>query len=226
MENNSNLYKAIIQVMKSVKNIDKNLNVGSGTSSYKGVADKDVKQIIGKSMEENGLCILPIKIEPKTTVERWEETQQFGNNPPVTKVKQSVFTEVLTKYLLIHESGESIEIEGYGHGIDTQDKSAGKATTYALKYALLYTFMVPTGKIDDADVAHSDTAPVAPTTTRQTKPKKIVIETEKLNKEIDVFDNVDQFIDFRTKYDLTAEQKAIVTQKFNELFPNYKKETA
>ena len=31
------------------------------------------------------------------------------------------------------------------------DKSAGKATTYALKYALLYLFMVPTGKIDDAD---------------------------------------------------------------------------
>jgi hypothetical protein len=70
--------------------------------------------------------------------------------------KQSVFTSVKTKYLLLHESGESIEISGYGHGVDSQDKAAGKATTYALKYALLYTFLVPTGKIDDADNENSD----------------------------------------------------------------------
>ncbi|KQR93317.1 hypothetical protein ASG01_08965 [Chryseobacterium sp. Leaf180] len=156
MSQNVNLYKAVIAVMKSVKGIDKSLTVGAGASAYKGVSDKDVKNIIGKAMEDNGLAILPIGVEPKVTVDRWEETTQYGNNPPQVKMKQSVFTEVKTKYLLIHESGESIEIEGYGHGVDSQDKSAGKATTYALKYALLYTFMVPTGKIDDADNDHSD----------------------------------------------------------------------
>ena len=51
----------------------------------------------------------------------------------------------------MHESGQQIEFAGYGQGVDPQDKSAGKATTYALKYALLYLFMIPTGKIDDAD---------------------------------------------------------------------------
>ena len=44
---------------------------------------------------------------------------------------------VKTKYLLLHESGESLELAGYGHGIDSQDKGAGKATTYAMKNALL-----------------------------------------------------------------------------------------
>jgi hypothetical protein len=151
MENKTNLYKAILNVMKSVKNIDKSMTVGTGNNSYKGVADKDVKQIIGKAMEENGLAILPIGIESKVSIDRWEENTQYGN-----KTKQSAFTEVTTKYLLIHESGESEEIVGYGHGVDTQDKGAGKATTYALKYALLYAFMVPTGKIDDADNEHSD----------------------------------------------------------------------
>ena len=150
MENKANLYKAIINVMKSVKNIDKSMTVGTGNSSYKGVADKDVKQIIGKAMEDNGLAILPIGIESKVSIDRWEEESNYGK-----KTKQSAFTEVTTKYLLIHESGESEEIVGYGHGVDTQDKGAGKATTYALKYALLYTFMVPTGKIDDADNEHS-----------------------------------------------------------------------
>lgn len=226
METKTNLYKAIINVMKEVKNIDKSMTVGTGGSSYKGVADKDVKQVIGKAMEDNGLCIIPIGIEPKTTIERWEETTQYGNNPPQIKVKQSVFTEVTTKYLLIHESGESEEIVGYGHGVDSQDKSAGKATTYALKYALLYTFMVPTGKIDDADTDHSDNKAVPPAENKNQKPQKQTIQTDALKKEIDAFTNVDEFVDCRTKYALTAEQKSIVTQKFKELFPNHKKQTA
>ncbi|MDC8024912.1 ERF family protein [Elizabethkingia anophelis] len=169
MESKTNLYKAIISVMKAVKGIDKTLTVGSGSNAYQGVADKVVKETIGQAMEENGLAILPISIDPKSTIERWEETSQYGNNPPQTKIKQSVFTEVKTKYLLIHESGESIEIEGYGHGVDTQDKSAGKATTYALKYALLYTFMVPTGKIDDADSKHSNEGEIPQ---KNTKPER------------------------------------------------------
>lgn len=149
-----NLAQAIIQVMREVKGIEKNLNVGAGKSSYKGVADKDVKKIIGEAMERAGLCILPIEIQPTIKVDRWTEQTQWGE-----KQKQSIFTEALCKYELIHESGESKIIQGYGHGVDSQDKSAGKASTYALKYALLYTFMVPTGQIDDADTAHSNDQP-------------------------------------------------------------------
>lgn len=64
----------------------------------------------------------------------------------------------------MHTSGEYLTISGYGHGVDTQDKGAGKATTYALKYALLYTFLVPTGKIDDTDKDHSEDKEVPKTT--------------------------------------------------------------
>ena len=145
------LAQAIVAVMKEVKGIDKATTVGVGSSSYKGVSDQDVKKIIGEAMERNGLCIVPTAVDPSVRVDRWEETYNGQ-----AKQKQSVFTEVRTKYLLMHVSGESIELAGYGHGVDTQDKSAGKSTTYALKYALLYTFMVPTGKIDDADATHSD----------------------------------------------------------------------
>lgn len=146
-----NLAKAVIKVMQEVEVIDKSMTVGSGQSSYKGVPDKDVKKIIGRAMANNGLCILPIGVTASTKIERWEETYN-GN----TKQKQSVFAEATTKYLLLHESGESVELSGYGHGVDSQDKGAGKSTTYALKYTLLYTFLVPTGTIDDADNHHSD----------------------------------------------------------------------
>lgn len=157
METKLNLAKAVIAVMKAVKGIDKSMTVGTGTNSYKGVSDKDVKNAVGKAMEDNGLCLLPIAVDAKTQIDRWEETNQYG-----TKSKQSVLTEVTTKYLLLHESGESVELAGYGHGIDSQDKAAGKATTYALKNTLLYSFLVPTGTIDDTDTEHSDSKPVPP----------------------------------------------------------------
>jgi hypothetical protein len=151
-----NLATAILSVMKEVKGIDKTMTVGTGSGSYKGVPDQEVKKIIGEAMQKNGLCLLPIGIEAQTKVERWEEETFYNGKSNGMKQKQSVFTEAKTKYLLLHESGESMEISGYGHGVDSQDKGAGKATTYALKYALLYTFLVPTGKIDDSDNDHSE----------------------------------------------------------------------
>lgn len=145
--------KAIIAVMNEVKSIDKTMDVGTGSAVYKGVSDKVVKEILQPVMVKHGLAIVPVKVDGKATTERWEETtEKYG-----TKQKQSTFTEVSTEYLLIHaESGETLTIAGYGHGVDSQDKGAGKAMTYALKYALLYMFMIPTGKIDDADTEHSD----------------------------------------------------------------------
>jgi hypothetical protein len=165
-----NLIKAVIAVMNEVKGIEKSMTVGNGNNSYKGVPDKEVKKIIGSAMAKNGLCILPTGIKPTIKIERWEEP---GYNKEI-KQKQSVFTEVFSTYLLMHESGESQEICGYGHGVDSQDKGAGKATTYALKYALLYSFLVPTGDIDDTDIVHSQEYSV--------KPNKPQVKSESLEK--------------------------------------------
>jgi len=165
----SELTKAIINVMKSVNGVEKNTTVGSGGYKYKGVSDKDVKQTYKKAMQENGLIILPCDIDAKVEKTSWVD--QYG------KPKNSYFTEVNTKYELMHVSGESKIIKGYGHGIDSGDKSAGKATTYALKYALLYTFMTPTGAIDDADKTHSNDIP-AP----HKKVAKKVFDIEQFNK--------------------------------------------
>ena len=187
-----NLAKAVLQVMKEVKSIDKGLSVGVGRNSYKGVADKDVKQVIGLAMQKAGLCILPIEVDSTITIERWTENYEGQE-----KQKQSVMTEVKTKYLLLHESGESQIIEGYGQGIDSQDKGAGKATTYALKYALLYSFLTPTGQIDDTDAHASDDieAPYKPietkaltnTATKTNKAKVSLVEAvEKLEAALDL----------------------------------------
>ena len=163
-ENITNLVAATIKVMESVKGIEKSMTIGTGNNAYKGIADKDVKKIVGEAMTKNGLAIFPTDIEETVQIDRWEQQGYM---------KQQVFSRVKTTYLLIHTSGEYIEIMGSGHGVDSQDKAAGKSTTYALKYALLYTFLIPTGDIDDADKEHSDhkavpatqpTIPVSPPT--------------------------------------------------------------
>jgi hypothetical protein len=146
-----NIAKAIIQVMAEVKGMEKNSKVGTGQGSYDGTKDQDVKEVFNNALQKNGLCILPIDIQETTQIDRWEESSNYG-----IKQKQSVFTKVNVKYMLLHESGESIELAGYGHGIDAQDKGAGKATTYALKNCLLYSFLTPVGKIDDTDLKHSN----------------------------------------------------------------------
>lgn len=147
MESKTEIAKAIIAVMQVVKGMEKNSTVGSGNYAYNGTKDQDVKEVFNDALAKNGLCMLPTHIEESTDVNRWVDG---------TKQKQSTFTKVVTKYLLLHTSGESIELSGYGHGVDNQDKAAGKATTYALKNCLLYTFLTPVGKIDDTETTHSN----------------------------------------------------------------------
>lgn len=177
-----NLALAIIAVMKDVKGMEKNSRVGTGRSAYDGTKYKDVAEVFNDSMEKNGLCILPIGIDEETQIDRWEEDDTYNKKPPYPKkTKQSVFTKVATKYLLLHESGESQELAGYGHGIDPQDKGAGKATTYALKNCLLYTFLTPVGKIDDADTTHSNNIK-----TPQQKPYTVLDAIKEIEKAADV----------------------------------------
>lgn len=177
-----NLAKAIIKVMREVKGMEKNSKIGSGKSQYDGTKDQDVKQVFNEVMAKHGLCILPIDIQEETKIERWLEVDQWSKSDPKDmKSKQSVFTKVTTKYLLLHESGESQELAGYGHGVDPQDKGAGKATTYALKNCLLYTFLTPVGKIDDTDPTHSDDLPIPKTTKEQTDDLDLQIAITAIN---------------------------------------------
>lgn len=147
--------QAIIKVMDEINWVAKNMTVWSWNNSYKWVADKDVRQLIRESMIKNGLSILPVWWTPKIQIDRWEEIDNFSKETPkAMKTKQSIFTEIETEYLLLHTSWESIKVYGYWQWVDTQDKWAGKATTYALKNTLLNMFLIPTWV--DTDNTHSD----------------------------------------------------------------------
>lgn len=69
----TNLIEAVIKTMGEIDNVEKNLNVGTGSSSYRGVADKDVRSQMRKVLMNNGLVVIPIEIEPKVTVMEWDQ---------------------------------------------------------------------------------------------------------------------------------------------------------
>ena len=198
-----NIAKAIIQVMKEVKGMEKNSNVGSGRNSYNGTKDQDVKEVFNDALAKNGLCILPIDIQEETQIDRWE--QEYNGQK---QQKQSVFTKVTTKYMLLHDSGESIELAGYGHGVDPQDKGAGKATTYALKNCLLYTFLTPVGKIDDTETTHSENIPTP-------QPVKKNLTDENFQKALKFGkEDMQEVLD---KFQLTDSQRTVLTSQLNKL---------
>ena len=166
------LTAAVAKTILEIDGINKNKLVGEGKSAYKAVADADVKRVVGKAMARNGLVLLPTELNTTISVEKTVEETQWGQ-----KNKRSVFVEANTKYILSHESGEWITVVGYGHGMDSQDKAAGKATTYAMKYALLYVFQVET-TLDDADDAPTPAPAPQPKTAPapQSKPARLVSE--------------------------------------------------
>ena len=91
---------------------------------------------------------------------------------------------------------------------DIQDKGAGKATTYALKNCLLYTFLTPVGKIDDTETTHSENIP-----TPQPVKKKLMDENFekalKFSKE-----DLQKVVD---KVELTDSQRTVLTSQLYKL---------
>lgn len=197
-----NISKAIIKVMEEVEWVAKWMTVWVGNNSYKWVSDKDVKLKLRGAMIKNGLSILPTCVNSKIQIDRWEEVDQYSKSTPKDmKTKQSIFTEVDTKYILLHTSGETIELAWYGHWIDTQDKGAWKATTYALKNTLLNMFLIPTWV--DTDDTHSDDIEV---------PKK-----QKYEDDWKPWFNSPEFKDFMkvyTNYKTADEALAVIQMKY------------
>ena len=204
-----NLVKAVHKVMEAVPTIEKNSEIGKGSYAYKGVKDSELKLKINKAMRENGLIILPTQIEEDVVFDQVKTNQG----------KNQVFTKVKVRYKLIHESGESVDLMGYGHSTDSGDKGAGKATTYAMKYALLYSFVIATGEIDDSDETHSEEIKQPPRPQPKAKPQpktngnkqKVEVGSDKWNELIMyTMKSPDNYSKLQTKYEFTEEQSEIL----------------
>jgi adenylosuccinate synthase len=195
------LIKALNDANKEIEGVEKNAQIKFGNTNYKAVSDKDVKINIGRVFTKHGLVILPTNIQKN--VEILTEKDNYG------KEKTVFVTDVLVTYTMYHTSGESLQFQGYGQAIDTGDKGAGKACTYALKYALLYASLAPTGNIEDTDLTHSDAIKVKNTFLDKIQSCKTIEELTFLYK------NSKDAANYKEKFSL--KRKELETINFDEI---------
>jgi len=137
------LTKAVCKVMEAVQHVQK--TGYNSFSRYNYASDADLLRALQPAMAANGLAMCPIKVE------RSDSTRKNA------KGKDEDRADVLVTYRLMHSSGEHVDIQAPGTGMDALDKAPYKAMTGAFKYALRQTFAIPTG--DDPENDGSKQAP-------------------------------------------------------------------
>lgn len=166
-----NIYEKLSAISLEISNVEKNLNVGVGKSSYKAVGEADVLAAVRPAESKYRVYSYPLdrKIIESGTI---ESTNYNG------ELKKQIFEriEVTYRFVNMDKPDEFVDIKSYGDGIDNGDKSVGKAMTYADKYALLKAYKIITGEDPDQEeskplVGKSQRTTTAPTVKKGVSPE-------------------------------------------------------
>lgn len=161
-----NIYEKMSAITNEITAVAKNLEVelpnGKG---YKAVSEPDVLKAVKPIEAKFGVYSYPVKRE---IVESGEiiTTTKYGE-----KKNLFVRVEVIYRFVNIEKPEEYVEVFSYGDGVDSQDKAAGKAMTYADKYALLKAYKIQTGEDPDAEGSGD--------LVKKTNSKELATESEK-----------------------------------------------
>lgn len=113
-------------------------------NNYKAVCETDILKAVNEAEHKVGLYSY------QDSLEIIETSKQNGWN--------YIRVRVGVKIVNIDKPEESLIFYGLGDGLDKGDKACGKAVTYAIKYALMKGFKIPSG--DDPDYFKSEGMPV------------------------------------------------------------------
>lgn len=154
METSKNIFQRLSAITQELSTVAKNLEVGTGKSQYKAVGEADVLREVKPLEAKHGVYSYPYsrRIIESGTI----ENEKIDYQTKEKIVQKSLFERIETIYRFVNVDNptEYIDITTYGDGIDTQDKSVGKAMTYGDKYALMKAYKIITG--DDPDAKPSE----------------------------------------------------------------------
>jgi hypothetical protein len=139
-EEKRSLVRKLSEVMGAVKRIPKN-----GTNkfhNYKYAMESDVLDVVRDELSKRNVMMMPRVLSEKVA-------------PHQTKSGSTEYIGTVTVCFDFHDgdSGETLPVITVGQGQDAGDKSFYKALTGATKYALLKTFLIPSGDDPEADDA-------------------------------------------------------------------------
>ena len=132
-----NLYQKICEVMRIVTTVYKAKTIQAGKSSYRAVSHDDVAALLHLPIANIGIVIMPSIINRKI------ETAQVTNKYDGTVSDQfRVHLTVEVMFINADKPEERHSVLSDGWSFDNSDKAVGKALSYAVKSAMLKTFML------------------------------------------------------------------------------------
>lgn len=144
-----NIYEKLSKISNEIEKVAKNLEVGTGKSSYKAVGEADILKAVKPLEEKYGVYSYPYHRVIVESGVLENEAIDYSTHEKLIKKNLYERIEVTYRFVNIEKPEEYVDIISYGDGIDSQDKSVGKAMTYADKYALMKAYKIVTG--DDPD---------------------------------------------------------------------------
>ena len=155
-----NIYEKLLTITAELTKVAKNLQVGEGKYAYKAVGEADILASVRPLEEKYKVYSYPYK---RTVLETGELETKTGTKNLFLRI------ETIYRFVNVENPSEFVDITSYGDGVDSQDKSVGKAMTYSDKYALMKAYKIMTG--EDPDQHYSEELKGKTTTkpyTRQT----------------------------------------------------------
>ena len=154
MESQLNIYQRLLKITEELKTVEKNLSVPvTKNNSYKAVGERDVLDAVKPLEAKYGVYSYAYD---RKIIENGEltSTRKDFQTGEVKELKQLYMRlEVVYRFVNVDNPEEFVEIKTYGDGIDSGDKAAGKAMTYADKYALLKAYKISTGEDPDQEAS-------------------------------------------------------------------------
>lgn len=147
------VYEKMLNVMSKVGYLNKDGFVETSKGKgYKALTDEKVLTAIRPVLVEERLLMLPVKMDHRRTDEKVTAYDRDGN--PIERTNRLTDVDMVFRFIDVDNPSDVVEVVSSGTGVDTQDKGIGKAQTYAKKYAILNSFLVPSG--DDTDQISSE----------------------------------------------------------------------
>ena len=137
-----NIHQRLHASMMDKAYVQKMGRMASGAGGYSYVRHDDVIREVRSVLLRHRVIMTVNTIDHKLEMVQGM-TRPAERRAPFTQIEVSV------AFVNIDNPEDTVVVNGVGYGIDTQDKGAGKAFSYAVKYALLKTMMLETGEDEE-----------------------------------------------------------------------------
>lgn len=143
-----NIFQRMASATFALQRVAKNLNVSTGGSTYKAVAEGDILNAVKAVEAEYGIYSYPVNrdiVDQDVLIGKKKDGSESRS--------QYLRLRITYRFVNIDNPTDFIETVSYGDGIDSGDKAPGKSMTYADKYALMKAYKIETGDDPDKDAS-------------------------------------------------------------------------